>query len=137
MDIFEALHRANFDQLFSLDEEGRQAKAKLLREAGVPEELITDICSPGIKAGMTLGGAKAIDVLTLVERVLFRQHAGSVLLRISRPPYDEAGHVEIAVLEVGPPSEQGRVEEGLPAVGETSEESSPPTSSSDPGTEPQ
>ncbi len=106
MDIFDALHRANFDKLFSLDEEGRQAKAKLLREAGVPEEMIAKLCSPGIKAGMTLGGAKAIDVMTLVERVLFRDNAGSVLLRVSRPPYDEAGHVEIAVLEVGLPSEE-------------------------------
>ena len=107
MNIFDHLHRANFDQLFSLDEEGRQAKAKLLREAGVPEELIADLCSPGIKPGMTLGGAKPIGVMTLVERVLFRQHAGSVLLRVSRPPYDEAGHVEITVLEIGPPAEQG------------------------------
>ena len=55
---------------------------------------------------MTLGGAKSIDVMNVVERILFRQNAGSVLLRVSRPPYDEAGHVEIAVLEVGPPSEQ-------------------------------
>ena len=106
MDIFDALHRAGFDKLFSLDEEGRQAKAKLLREADVPEELIAELCSPGIKPGMTLGGAKAIDVMTLVERVLFRQNAGHVLLRVSRPPFDEAGHVEIAVLEVGPPAEQ-------------------------------
>lgn len=103
MDIFDAFHRGNFDKLFSLDEEGRQAKAKLLREAGVPEEMIADLCSPGIKAGMSLGGAKTIDVMTLVERVLFRQNAGHVLLRVSRPPFDEAGHVEIAVLEVGPP----------------------------------
>jgi hypothetical protein len=36
-DIFDAMHRAMFDKLFSLDEEGREAKAKLLREAGVPE----------------------------------------------------------------------------------------------------
>jgi hypothetical protein len=106
MDIFDALHRANFDKLFSLDEEGRQEKAKLLREAGVPEELIADYCSPGIKPGMTLGGAKSIDVMNVVERVLFRQNAGHILLRVSRPPYDEAGHVEIAVLEVGPPAEQ-------------------------------
>jgi hypothetical protein len=56
-DLFDNLHRAFFDKLFSLDEEGRQAKAKLLREAGVPEEMIADLCSPGIKAGMTLGGA--------------------------------------------------------------------------------
>jgi hypothetical protein len=106
VNIFDHLHRAHFDKLFSLDEEGREAKAKLLREAGVPEELIADLCSPGIKAGVTLGGAKAVDVLTLVERVLFGQHAGFVLIRVSRPPYDEAGHVEIAVLEVGPPSEE-------------------------------
>jgi hypothetical protein len=106
MDIFDALHRANFDKLFSLDEEGRQEKAKLLRDAGVPEELIADFCSPGIKPGMTLDGAKTVDVMTLVERVLFRQNAGSVLLRVSRPPYDEAGHVEITVLEIGPSAER-------------------------------
>ena len=110
MDIFDALHRASFDKLFSLDEEGRQAKEKLLREAGVPEELIAQFCSPGIKPGMTLGGAKTVDVMTLVERVLFRQHAGHVLLRVSCPPYDEAGHIEIAVLEVGPPAEQAEGE---------------------------
>ena len=106
MDIFDALHRANFDKLFSLDDEGRKEKAKLLREAGVPEELIADFCSPGIKPGMTLGGAKAVDVMNVVERVLFRQNAGHVLLRVSRPPYDEAGHLDIAVLDVGPPAEQ-------------------------------
>jgi hypothetical protein len=54
---------------------------------------------------MTFGGAKAADVAAVVERVLFRQRAGSVLLRVSRPPHDEAGHVEVAVLEVGPPAE--------------------------------
>jgi hypothetical protein len=112
MDIFDALHRGGFDKLFSLDEEGRQAKAKLLREAGVPEEMIADLCSSGIKAGMTLGGAKTVDVMTLVERVLFRENAGSVLLRVSRPPYDEAGHIEIAVLEVGKPAEQIEIEPG-------------------------
>jgi hypothetical protein len=53
-----------------------------------------------------LGGAKPVDVLNIVERVLFRQNAGSVLLRVNRPPYDEAGHVEIEVLEIGPPSEK-------------------------------
>ncbi len=117
MDIFDALHRANFDKLFSLDEEGRQEKANLLREAGVPEELIADLCSPGIKPGMTLGGAKPVDVLNVVERVLFRQHAGHVLLRVSRPPYDEAGHIEIAVLEVGPPAEQVGDDEAQPSPG--------------------
>ncbi len=104
-DIFDRLHRAMFDKLFSLDEAGRAAKAKLLREAGLPEDVIAQFCSSGIKPGMTLGGAKPIDVMTLVERVLFQQNAASVLLRVSRPPYDEAGHVEIAVLEVGPASE--------------------------------
>ena len=113
MDIFAAIHRAMFDQMFSLDEEGRQAKAKLLREAGVPEGMIAELCAPGIQPGMTLGGAKAVDVMALVERVLFRQNAGSALLRVSRPPFDEAGYVEIAILEIGPPAEQG--EEGEPA----------------------
>jgi hypothetical protein len=104
--LFDDLHRNFFDKLFSLDEEGREAKAKLLREAGVPEDLIADLCSPGIKVGMTLGGAKTVDVMTVVEKVLFRQNAGSVLLRVVRPPHDEAGHVEITVLEIGPPSEE-------------------------------
>ncbi len=105
-DIFDAPHRAGFDQLFSLDEEGRQAKARLLREAGVPEEAIEELTRPGIQAGMSFGGAKIVDVSTLTQRVLFGQHAGSVLLRVRRPPFDEAGHVEIEVLEVGPPSEE-------------------------------
>jgi hypothetical protein len=42
----------------------------------------------------------------VVERVLFSQNAGHVLLRVKRPPFDEAGHVEIEVLEVGRPSEE-------------------------------
>jgi len=105
-DFFDAMHRAMFDKLFSLDEEGRKAKEKFLREAGVPEELITELTRPGIQPGMSFGGAKPIDVMTLVERVLFGQNAGHVLLRVKRPPFDEAGHVEIEVLEVGPPSEE-------------------------------
>ena len=105
-DIFDAMHRAFFDRLFSLDEAGRQAKAKLLREAGLPEELIAELTRPGIQPGMSFGGAKPVDVMTLVERVLFGQNAGHVLLRVRRPPFDEAGHVEIEVLEVGPPSEE-------------------------------
>ncbi len=108
MSLFDDLHRNFFDKLFSLDEEGREAKAKLLREAGVPEEMIAELCAPGIKPGMTLGGAKTVDVMTVVERVLFRQNAGSVLLRVTRPPFDEAGHVDITVLEIGRPSEEQR-----------------------------
>jgi len=109
-DIFDAMHRGFFDQLFSLDEAGRKAKAQLLREAGVPEEMIADLTRPGIQAGMSFGGAKAVDVAAVVERVLFHQNAGSVPLRVKRPPFDEAGHVEIDVLEVGPPSEEPRRE---------------------------
>ena len=105
-DIFDAMHRAFFDKLFSLDDEGREAKAKLLREAGVPEELIAELTRPGIQPGMSFGGAKPVDVMNVVERVLFGQNAGHVLLRVKRPPFDEAGHVEIEVLEVGPPSEE-------------------------------
>ena len=61
-DIFDAMHRAFFDQLFSLDEEGRKGKAQLLREAGVPEEMIADLTRPGILPGMSFGGAKPVDV---------------------------------------------------------------------------
>jgi hypothetical protein len=104
-DIFDAMHRAMFDKLFSLDDEGREAKAKILREAGVPEEMIAELTRPGIHVGMSFGGAKPVDVMNVVERVLFGQSAGHVLLRVRRPPFDEAGHVEIEVLEVGPPSE--------------------------------
>jgi hypothetical protein len=105
-DIFDFMHRRFFDQLFSLDEEGCKAKEKLLREAGVPEEQIAELTRPGIQPGMSFGGAKPVDVMNVVERVLFGQHAGHVLLRVKRPPFDEAGHVEIEVLEVGPPSEE-------------------------------
>ena len=105
-DIFDSMHRRFFEQLFSLDEEGRKAKEKLLREAGEPEEMIAEFTRPGIQPGMSFGGAKPVDVMNVVERVLFRQHAGHVLLRVKRPPFDEAGHIEIEVLEVGPPSEE-------------------------------
>jgi hypothetical protein len=37
-DLLDALHRWYFDPLFSLDEEARKAKEKLLREAGLPEK---------------------------------------------------------------------------------------------------
>lgn len=104
MNFFDHMHRAMFDTLFSLDDEGREAKARLLRDAGVPEEEVARLCRPGVHAGMTFGGAKPVDVMTLVERVLYGQYAGSVLLRVTRPPHDEAGHVEIAVLEIGPPA---------------------------------
>ena len=104
-DIFDAMHRGMFDQLFSLDDEGRKAKAQLLREAGIPEEMIAELTRPGIQPGMSFGGAKPVDVMNVVERVLFRQHAGSVLLRVKRPPFDEAGHIEIEVLEIGPVAE--------------------------------
>jgi hypothetical protein len=124
MNFFDRLHQQHFDQLFSLDEEGREAKAKLLREAGFPEEVVMDLCSPGIKVGMTFGGAKPIDVSNVVQRVLFHQRAGSVLLRVTRPPYDEAGHVEIAVLEVGPPSEQNL---GRPASDASEQPEEPPS----------
>jgi hypothetical protein len=110
--FFDAMHGRFFDQLFSLDEEGRMAKEKLLREAGVPEELIADLTRPGLRPGMSLGGAKPIDVMTVVERVLFGQNAGHILLRVKRPPFDEAGHIEIEVLEVGPPSEEQAQKEG-------------------------
>ena len=40
--LFDALHRVMFDQLFSVDEEGRKAKAALLREAGLPEEVVAE-----------------------------------------------------------------------------------------------
>jgi hypothetical protein len=103
--IFDAMHRAFFDKLFSLDDEGREAKEKLLREAGLPDELIAELTRPGIQAGMSFGGAKPVDVMNVVERVLFGQNAGHVLLRVKRPPFDEAGHIEIEVLEVGPLSE--------------------------------
>jgi len=105
-DIFDAMHRAFFDKLFGLDDEGRKAKEKYLREAGFPEELIAELTRPGIQAGMSFGGAKTVDVMNVVERVLSGQNAGSILLRVKRPPFDEAGHVEIDVLEIGPPSEE-------------------------------
>ncbi len=76
MNFFDRLHREFFDQLFSLDAESREAKAKLLREAGLPEDVVTELCSPGIKPGMSFGGTKAIDVANVVERVLCRPPRG-------------------------------------------------------------
>jgi hypothetical protein len=114
-DIFDTMHRQFFEELFGLDEAGREAKAKLLREAGVPGEQIAELTGPGIQAGMSFGGAKPVDVATVVGRVLFGQRAGHVLLRIQRPPFDEAGHVVIEVLEVGPPSEEQRLQGDDPA----------------------
>ena len=109
--LFDGMHRAFFDQLFSLDEDGRKAKAELLRKAGVSEEQIAEFTRPGILPGMSFGGAKPVDVMSIVERVLFGQNAGSVLLRIKRPPFDEAGHIKIDVLDVGPPSEEANRED--------------------------
>jgi hypothetical protein len=113
-DIFDAMHRAMFDKLFSLDEEGRKAKEKYLREAGFSEELAAELLRPGIQVGMSFGGAKTVDVMNVVERVLFGQNAGSVLLRVKRPPFDEAGHVEIDVLEIGPPTEEQAQQDDSP-----------------------
>jgi hypothetical protein len=105
-DNFDAMQKARFDKLFSVGVEGREAKEKLMREAGVPEELIAELTRPDIQPGMSFGGAKPVDVMKVVERVLFIQNAGHVLLRVKRPPFDEAGHIEIEILEVGPPSEE-------------------------------
>src|SRR5262249_62194255 len=90
-DIFDAMHRALFDKLFSLDDAGRKVKEQYLREAGLPEELVAELTRPGIQAGMSFGGAKTVDVMNVVERVLFGQNAGSILLRVKRPPFEEAG----------------------------------------------
>jgi hypothetical protein len=54
---------------------------------------------------MTLDGAHPVDVQTLVERVLFAQVTGSMKLVITRPPMDEAGHIEIKVEKIGQPWE--------------------------------
>ena len=67
-DIFDAMHQAMFDRLFSLDEEGREAKARLLREAGLSEDDVAELTKPGILPGMSFGGAKAVDVTSVVER---------------------------------------------------------------------
>ncbi len=119
MDIFDRLHRFGFDRLFPHTEDGRQAKARMLREAGFPANIITDLCRPGVQAGMTFGPARPVDVMTVVEQVLLQQNAGSVLLRVSRPPHDKEGHVEIAVLEVSPPAEQVEGEQASREFGPT------------------
>ncbi len=78
-----------------------------------------ELCSPVSQIGMNFGGAKTMEVATVMRRVLFDQRAGSVLLRITRAPYDEAGHIEIAVLEFGPPTEQHL---GRPAADDVGEQ---------------
>jgi hypothetical protein len=78
-----------------------------------------------------VSAARAADVARVVERVLFRQGAAGLLQRVRRPPLDEAGHVEIEVVEVehpqlerpsggadrspGPPESEPRAE-GSPGV---------------------
>jgi len=86
-------------------DEGRKAREKPLRGAELPDELLAERTGPGIRPGLSFGGAGTVDVRGVVERVLFGQNAGHVLLRVTRPPCGECGHVEIEVLEVGPPSE--------------------------------
>jgi hypothetical protein len=130
--IFDRLHDEFFDLIFGLDEASRQELARFARERGASDEQVRQIQAGGIQPGLTLGGAHAADVTRVVERVLFRQGAASLLLRIRRPPLDEAGHVEIEVLEVkqppqperpdggadgspGPPESEPRAE-GLPGV---------------------
>jgi hypothetical protein len=101
--IFDRLHDEFFELVFGLDEASRRELADFARERGASEEQVWQIRAGGIHPGLTLGGAHAGDVARVVERVLFRQGAASLLLRVRRPPLDEAGHVEIEVLEVEQP----------------------------------
>ena len=96
-----------FDLRFSLDEPSRAAKANLLRSAGVPEDEVQAMTRPGLLPGMTLNGATIPDVSRVADRVLFGQGVSSVQLVVSRPAYDEAGHVSIKVVSVGPPTPNG------------------------------
>jgi uncharacterized protein YbjT (DUF2867 family) len=103
VDIFDRLHEQFFDLFFGLDEASRQELAHFARECGAGDEQVRQIQAGGVYAGLTLGGARAADVGRVVERVLFRQGAAGVTLRVARPPFDEAGHVEIRIIEVEPP----------------------------------
>jgi len=105
MDITDVMRRMLFEQTFGLGESDAEAKAVFLRRVGVPEEQIAGFCRPGLHAGMALGGAHVIDVQFVVEQVLLRQKAGSVTIRVAHDQHDEAGHLRIEVLEVGPPVE--------------------------------
>ena len=104
-------HQQHFDKRFSLDEDGRRAKADILRAAGLPEDEVKAMTRPGILPGMSFGGAATADVGRVVEQLLFRQGAEAVLLRVVRPPHDEAGHVQISVLEVVEPPVPGTGQE--------------------------
>ncbi len=92
-----------FEQTFGLTASGTGAKAAFLRRVGVPEEQIAGFCQPGLHARMALGGAHVIDVQFVLEHILRRQKAGSVMLRVVADPDDAAGRLRIEVVEVGPP----------------------------------
>ena len=102
MDITDAIRGALFGQMYGADRADAEVNAAFLRGIGVPADEVAGFCRPGLHAGMTLGGAHAADVQSVVEQVLARQRAGSVTLRVA-PDRHAEGHLRIEVVEVGPP----------------------------------
>lgn len=102
MNIFDQIHERFFDELFGFDNSdgSKEEMARKLREMGCSPSDIKEITSGLLRPGMTLGGAHTIDVKLTVEKALFQQRAEGITLRVSKPPYDEAGHIEIQVLDV-------------------------------------
>lgn len=113
MNLTDAMRRALFEHTFGRDQADAGEKAELLRQIGVPEELVAGFCRPGLHAGTTLGGCHPVDAQLVVEQVLFRQRAGSVTIRASHDTADEAGHLKIEVVEVGPPETPAAREGGV------------------------
>jgi hypothetical protein len=134
VNILDRLHDEFFELLVGLDEASRQELARFAKERGASDEQVRQIQAGGIQPGLTLGGAHAADVARVVQRVLFRQGAASLTLRVRRPPLDEAGHVEIEALEVEQPPRPERPSGG--ADGSPGPPESGPRAEGSPGVRP-
>jgi hypothetical protein len=107
MSLFDHMREAMFDQRFGLDPTNRQHLARIAQEHGAGEAEIQAILSGRILPGQSFGGAHPDDLVRFVRRILFVQGDQAVTLRVSRPPFDEAGHIEIKILDVKPPETNG------------------------------
>jgi hypothetical protein len=105
--LFDRMREAMFEQRFWLDPANRQHLARIAQEHGAGEAEIQAILSGRILPGQSFGGAHVDDLARFARRLLFVQGDQAVTLRVSRPPFDEAGHIEIKILDVQPPEADG------------------------------
>lgn len=98
--IFDAIHRELFDQMFGSNPEARDQLAQIARDQGASEEEIAEIMSGRLRVGHGYGGMHEGDIGRLVARALFGERARSITLKISRQPRDEAGHLEVQIVDI-------------------------------------